>query len=160
MVGSRFVRGRQIVELRVTLGRTGSIPDKPRVYLENTWVSCRFPQFCLRFCPRTALRLRETREFPEGNSRETEWSTKHPLVSLETSGNAKCWGPSGFPLGCRKPSYRPIRASAQADRRRVDARSARRGARPRQHFAAAVRGVRVGGTRVCPGHPSLTPNYS
>ena len=56
---------------------------------------------------RPALRLRETREFPEGNSRETEWSTKHPLVSLETSGNAKCWGPSGFPLGCRKPSERP-----------------------------------------------------
>ena len=51
--------------------------------------------------------VRETREFPEGNSRETEWSTKHPLVSLETSGNAKCWGPSGFPLGCRKPSDRP-----------------------------------------------------
>ena len=49
-------------------------------------VFCRFPQFCLRFCPRLrprpALRLRETREFPE-------WSTnslpKHPLFSL--SGN-------------------------------------------------------------------------
>ena len=34
------------------------------------------------FCPRPALRLGETRELPE-------WSTKHPLVSLEISGNAK-----------------------------------------------------------------------
>ena len=91
---------------RQNTGYFAGIPGKPR-YLENTWVSCRFPQFCPRFCPRPALRLRETREFPEGNSRETEWSTKHPLVSLETSGNAKCWGPSGFPLGCRKPLDRP-----------------------------------------------------
>ena len=29
------------------------------------------------------------------------------LVSMEISGNAKCWGPSVFPLGCRKLSYRP-----------------------------------------------------
>ena len=72
---------------------------KPPVYLKNTlvpataWVSCRFPQFCVRFCPRPALRLRETREFPE-------WSTKHPLFSLEISGNAKCWGPSVFLFVC------------------------------------------------------------
>ena len=37
----------------------------------------------------SALRLRENSEFPE-------WSTKHPLFSLEISGNAKCWGPSLF----------------------------------------------------------------
>ena len=96
---SEAVLGPKSAKYRVFCGYTWKTP----VYLENTWVSCRFPQFCPRFCPRPALRLRETREFPEGNSRETEWSTKHPLVSLETSGNAKCWGPSGFPLGCRKP---------------------------------------------------------
>ena len=100
---SEAVLGPKSAKYRVFCGYTW----KPPVYLENTWVSCRFPQFCPRFCPRPALRLRETREFPEGNSRETEWSTKHPLVSLETSGNAKCWGPSGFPLGCRKPLERP-----------------------------------------------------
>ena len=100
---SEAVLGPKSAKYRVICGYTWKTP----VYLENTWVSCRFPQFCPRFCPRPALRLRETREFPEGNSRETEWSTKHPLVSLETSGNAKCWGPSGFPLGCRKPSDRP-----------------------------------------------------
>ena len=103
---SEAVLGPKSAKYRVFCGYTWKTP----VYLENTWVSCRFPQFCPRFCPRPALRLRETREFPEGNSRETEWSTKHPLVSLETSGNAKCWGPSGFPLGCRKPSYRPTLA--------------------------------------------------
>ena len=100
---SEAVLGPKSAKYRVFCGYTWKTP----VYLENTWVSCRFPQFCPRFCPRPALRLRETREFPEGNSRETEWSTKHPLVSLETSGNAKCWGPSGFPLGCRKPLHRP-----------------------------------------------------
>ena len=105
---SEAVLGPKSAKYRVFCGYTWKTP----VYLENTWVSCRFPQFCPRFCPRPALRLRETREFPEGNSRETEWSTKHPLVSLETSGNAKCWGPSGFPLGCRKPSYRPSRGPA------------------------------------------------
>ena len=110
---SEAVLGPKSAKYRVFCGYTWKTP----VYLENTWVSCRFPQFCPRFCPRPALRLRETREFPEGNSRETEWSTKHPLVSLETSGNAKCWGPSGFPLGCRKPSERPSRALAAASGR-------------------------------------------
>ena len=107
---SEAVLGPKSAKYRVFCGYTWKTP----VYLENTWVSCRFPQFCPRFCPRPALRLRETREFPEGNSRETEWSTKHPLVSLETSGNAKCWGPSGFPLGCRKPSDRPTRGMPRA----------------------------------------------
>ena len=36
-----------------------------------------------------------------------EWSSKHPLVSLEISGNEKCWGPSGFLFGFRKHGYRP-----------------------------------------------------
>ena len=77
---------------RPKISQICEIPGILRVYLENpgipekypatAWVSCRFPQFCLRFCPRPALRLRETREFPE-------WSTKHPLFSLEISGNAK-----------------------------------------------------------------------
>ena len=87
------------------------LPGKPRVYLENTRYVAGFLGFASDFAPDqlSDSALRETREFPEGNSRETEWSTKHPLVSLETSGNAKCWGPSGFPLGCRKPSDRPSR---------------------------------------------------
>ena len=109
---SEAVLGPKSAKYRVFCGYTWKTP----VYLENTWVSCRFPQFCPRFCPRPALRLRETREFPEGNSRETEWSTKHPLVSLETSGNAKCWGPSGFPLGCRKPSDRPTTGARRQQR--------------------------------------------
>ena len=116
---SEAVLGPKSAKYRVFCGYTWKTP----VYLENTWVSCRFPQFCPRFCPRPALRLRETREFPEGNSRETEWSTKHPLVSLETSGNAKCWGPSGFPLGCRKLSYyiyRPSRKKTDTNEGWVD----------------------------------------
>ena len=103
---SEAVLGPKSAKYRVFCGYTWKTP----VYLENTWVSCRFPQFCPRFCPRPALRLRETREFPEGNSRETEWSTKHPLVSLEISGNEKCWGPSGFLFGFRKHVYRPTEA--------------------------------------------------
>ena len=48
---------------RQNTGYFAGIPGKPRVYLENTlpataWISCRFPQFCVRFCPRPALRLR------------------------------------------------------------------------------------------------------
>ena len=76
---------------------------RTRVDLEITlrppaWVFS-LPQFCLRFCPRPALRLRETREFPE-------WSTKHPLFSLEISGNARCWGPSVFLFVFRKTCNR------------------------------------------------------
>ena len=75
-------------------------PCIPGNYPATAWVFCRFPQFCLRFCPRPALRLRETREFPE-------WSTKHPLFSLEISGNAKCWGPSVFLFVFRKTVLSP-----------------------------------------------------
>ena len=85
---------------RVFCGYTWKTPGIPGKYPATAWVSCRFPQFCLRFCPRPALRLRETREFPE-------WSTKHPLFSLEISGNAKCWGPSVFLFVCRKSLCRP-----------------------------------------------------
>ena len=85
---------------RVFCGYTWKPPGIPGKYPATAWVSCRFPQFCVRFCPRPALRLRETREFPE-------WSTKHPLFSLEISGNAKCWGPSVFLFVCRKSIYRP-----------------------------------------------------
>ena len=87
---------------RVFCGYTWKTPGIPGKYPATAWVSCRFPQFCVRFCPRPALRLRETREFPE-------WSTKHPLFSLEISGNAKCWGPSVFLFVCRKSIYRPNR---------------------------------------------------
>ena len=72
---------------RQNAGNFAETPCIPGNYPATAWVFCRFPQFCLRFCPRPALRLRESREFPE-------WSTKHPLFSLENSGNAKCWGPS------------------------------------------------------------------
>ena len=85
---------------RVFCGYTWKTPGIPGKYPATAWVSCRFPQFCVRFCPRPALRLRETREFPE-------WSTKHPLFSLEISGNAKCWGPSVFLFVCRKSLCRP-----------------------------------------------------
>ena len=91
-----------IVRRRVFCGYTWKTPGIPRKYPATAWVSCRFPQFCVRFCPRPALRLRETREFPE-------WSTKHPLFSLEISGNAKCWGPSVFLFVCRKSLCRPNR---------------------------------------------------
>ena len=86
---------------RVFCGYTWKTPGIPGKYPATAWVSCRFPQFCVRFCPRPALRLRETREFPE-------WSTKHPLFSLEISGNAKCWGPSVFLFVCRKSLFSPI----------------------------------------------------
>ena len=49
-----------------------------------------------------SLRRRETRD-----TRVARWSTKHPLVSLEISGNAKCWGPSRFLFGFRQHGYRP-----------------------------------------------------
>ena len=86
---------------RQNAGNFAENPCIPGNYPATAWVFCRFPQFCLRFCPRPALRLRETREFPE-------WSTKHPLFSLEISGNAKCWGPSVFLFVCRKSLCRPI----------------------------------------------------
>ena len=87
------------------------IPGISRVYLENPIpgkylvfilpVSSVSPQSSvLRFCRRPALGRRETRELPE-------WSTKHPLVSLEISGNEKCWGPCRFLFGFRKHGYRP-----------------------------------------------------
>ena len=85
---------------RQNAGNFAENPCIPGIYPATAWVFCRFPQFCLRFCPRPALRLRETREFPE-------WSTKHPLFSLEISGNAKCWGPSVFLFVFRKTLYRP-----------------------------------------------------
>ena len=85
---------------RQNAGNFAENPCIPGNYPATAWVFCRFPQFCLRFCPRPALRLRETREFPE-------WSTKHPLFSLEISGNAKCWGPSVFLFVCRKSICRP-----------------------------------------------------
>ena len=97
---SEAVLGPKSAKYRVFCGYTWKTPGIPGKYPATAWVSCRFPQFCLRFCPRPALRLRETREFPE-------WSTKHPLFSLEISGNAKCWGPSVFLFVCRKTWYIP-----------------------------------------------------
>ena len=85
---------------RQNAGNFAENPCIPGNYPATAWVFCRFPQFCLRFCPRPALRLRETREFPE-------WSTKHPLFSLEISGNAKCWGPSVFLFVFRKTGLSP-----------------------------------------------------
>ena len=87
---------------RQNAGNFAENPCIPGIYPATAWVFCRFPQFCLRFCPRPALRLRENSEFPE-------WSTKHPLFPLEISGNAKCWGPSVFLFVFRKtwPSPTP-----------------------------------------------------
>ena len=85
---------------RQNAGNFAENPCIPGNYPATARVFCRCPQFCLRFCPRPALRLRETREFPE-------WSTKHPLFSLEISGNAKCWGPSVFLFVFRETVLRP-----------------------------------------------------
>ena len=82
------------------ISQSGKYRGIPGNHPATGWVFCRFPRFRLRFCPRPALRLRETRELPE-------WSTKHPLVSLEISGNEKCWGPSRFLFGFRKRVCRP-----------------------------------------------------
>ena len=91
---------------RQNAGDFAENPCIPGNYPATARVFCRFPQFCLRFCPRPALRLRENSEFPE-------WSTKHPLFSLEISGNAKCWGPSVFLFVFRKTSPSPTRVQAQ-----------------------------------------------
>ena len=127
---SEAVLGPKSAKYRVFCGYTWKTP----VYLENTWVSCRFPQFCPRFCPRPALRLRETREFPEGNSRETEWSTKTPS---DFPGNFRkrkvlgtLWFPSGLPETLGKANMSGLQG---------------------QRFSAA-RGLRQG-----PGRPHRAP---
>ena len=84
---------------RQNAGNFAENPCRPGNYPATAWVFCRFLNFASDFAP-DQLRLRETREFPE-------WSTKHPLFSLEISGNAKCWGPSVFLFVFRKTSYRP-----------------------------------------------------
>ena len=94
---------------RQNAGNFAENPCIPGNYPATAWVFCRFPQFCLRFCPRPALRLRENSEFPE-------WSTKHPLFSLEISGNAKCWGPSVFLFVFRKTSPSPNSRNPQRAR--------------------------------------------
>jgi len=73
---------------------------KTPVYLENTWHFAGFLGFASDILPQTSSRTQGTRELPE-------WSTKHPLVSLEISGNEKCWGPCRFLFGFRKHGYRP-----------------------------------------------------
>ena len=102
-VGLRLVWAQNQPNFRPNRQNAGNFAENPCIpgtYPATAWVFCRFPQFCLRFCPRPALRLRETREFPE-------WSTKHPLFSLEISGNAKCWGPSVFLFVFRKTWLSP-----------------------------------------------------
>ena len=98
--GSEAGLGPKSANSRQNTGYFAGIPGNPPGIPGKYLVFCRFPRFRLRFCPRPALGLRETRELPE-------WSTKHPLVSLEISGNEKCWGPSGFLFGFRKHVYRP-----------------------------------------------------
>ena len=85
---------------------------RTRVYLELTlrppghFVD--FLNFASDFAPDqlSDSALRENSEFPE-------WSTKHPLFSLEISGNAKCWGPSVFLFVCRKKLVQPKEESGQ-----------------------------------------------
>ena len=94
----RLVWAQNQPNLRPNRQNAGDFAENPCIpgnYPATAKVFCRFPQFCLRFCPRPALRLRENSESPE-------LSTKHPLFSLEISGNAKCWGPSVFLFVCRK----------------------------------------------------------
>ena len=59
--------------------------------------------------------LPQTSSQTQGNF--PEWSTKHPLFSLEISGNAKCWGPLFFfpfclPENLIKPKSPTLWASA------------------------------------------------
>ena len=42
---------------RQNAGNFAENPCIPGTYPATAWVFCRFPQFCLRFCPRPALRL-------------------------------------------------------------------------------------------------------
>ena len=105
---------------RQNTGYFAGIPDKPRVYLENTWVSCRFPQFCPRFCPRPALRLRETREFPEARGKLERNRMEHQTPSGFPGNFRKrkvlgtLWFPSGLPetLGHR-PSWSGAKSEAK-----------------------------------------------
>ena len=86
------------------------------VYLENPRYSAGFLGFASDFAPALRLTGRETRELPEWSTKNTRnhdshsdlgsaacqpsaeggrsRSRRHPLVSLEISGNAKCWGRS------------------------------------------------------------------
>ena len=132
---------------RQNAGNFAENPCIPGIYPATAWVFCRFPQFCLRFCPRPALRLRETREFPE-------WSTKHPLFSLEISGNAKCWGPSVFLFVCRKSLFSPRRKSPCLcpRRSRSNARNGRySGVRPARSPSCDAQGSRLRYWFLCPG---------
>ena len=64
-------------------GYFAGIPGKPRVYLENTAYSLPVSSVSPQILPQTSSQT-------PGNSELPEWSTKHPLVSLEISGNSKC----------------------------------------------------------------------
>jgi len=99
-----------------TLGKIPGIlrvPGKPRVYLENTRYfagSSVSPQI-----------LAQTSSQTQGNSRVARMEHQTPsalwLVSLEISGNEKCWGPSRFLFGFRKQhGYRPMRPSQRSGR--------------------------------------------
>ena len=79
--------------LRLFWGKTSKIGNKPgimRFYLFFSGIpgkypgSCRVAQFCLRFCPRPALRLRETREFPEWSTKQTPSRLCFPWKFPET----------------------------------------------------------------------------
>ena len=90
------------------MGPKSAKSAKYRVFCGYTWKTrdvAGFLDFASDFAPDqlsdSGVRVnRETREFPE-------WSTKHPLFSLEISGNAKCWGPSVFLFVFRKTSPSP-----------------------------------------------------
>ena len=63
-------------------------------------ISSILPQILPQTSSQTQGKHWENSEFPE-------WSTKHPLFSLEISGNAKCWGPSVFLCVFRKTGLSP-----------------------------------------------------
>ena len=86
---------------RQNTGYFAGIPDKPRGYRAD------FLNFASDFAPEQLSDSGKLASFPRETREKQNGAPKHPLASLETSGNAKCWGPSGFPLGCRKPLHRP-----------------------------------------------------
>ena len=83
---SEAVLGPKSAKYRVFCGYTWKTP----VYLENTWVSCRFPQFCPRFCQI----LPQTSSQTQGNSRVSRGKLERNRMEHQT--------PSGFPGNFRK----------------------------------------------------------
>ena len=71
----------------------------PGNYPATAWVFCRFPQFCLRFCPRPALRLRHSVAF---GGRKTALRNGNPPV-WQSPLASSLLPPRARPRGCEGP---------------------------------------------------------